>query len=169
MRLGLATLSFTMVLLCTTWAFASAHNAPLYLQCEVAPLILEQSIDPDAAWTEPDPDDDGCDGLVIERSGQVPICLLEGASGVAERPVHEVDGTAVEAASGTCPELQAPDQVTDPSRERPTEPPTSTPHAYLPEVPVVASFPALSLHTPSARDLPSPPGHRLRVFRPPRS
>lgn len=164
MRLALAALTFTIVLSCTSWAFAS----PAFLQCEVGPLNIEQSIDPNAPWEE-DARDDGCDGLVVERSGQVPICLLEGASGVAERPVHEIDGTAVEAASGTCPELEAPDQVTDPSRQGPSEPPESAPDAYLPTVPVMAGHPVLWLHVPTERDLPSPPGHRLRVFRPPRS
>lgn len=169
-RFYLAALSFLAVALCAPWASAS-----IYPQCEVAPIMsvpddldafASESSDVEAHELEDGAD---CDGLVIEHSGQVPVCLLEGASAVAERPIHDTDGTAVEAGDGTCFEVQAADSVLTPSEEMPVDPPQAGPHAVVPATPEVPRpvLPLLSNMTrPNAVVIPT--GHTPGVFRPPR-
>jgi hypothetical protein len=162
-RISLAVLSFCAVLLCAPWA-----SATVFSQCESGPLM---SVPSEVLISElPDMRADGCDGLVIERSGQVPICLLEGASAVAERPVEEHQGPVMEADDGTCVEAAPPDQATAPRDEPPTEGPQSTPGALDARVPGVPEMPPplmAETRRPAAMVVPS--GHAVRVFRPPRS
>jgi len=116
-----------------------------------------------------DADESDCDGLIIERSGQVPICLLEGASAIAERPIHDVDGTAVEAAPGTCMEAQQPDQATAPSDKLPMESPQAGPYALTTTPPPPVEPPLMMVaDTLRSQEIAVPKGQRTRVFRPPR-
>lgn len=162
-----------MLSFCAVLLGASTAMASVYLQCEAEPVMSvapeQRSEEP---WSELADDDDraDCDGLVIERSGQVPICLLEGASAVADRPVHEVDGVAIEAADGTCIAFPGADEVTAPSEDKPFEAPQSVYAAVEPiSLDVPQMPPPVLAEMLAPRLWSAPPGHTGRVFRPPRS
>ena len=144
--------------------------ASVYLQCEADAVMSVAPEQPAESWSELTTDDDDCDGLVIERSGQVPICLLEGASAVADRPVHEVDGAGIEAGDGTCIAFPGADEVTAPSEDKPFETPQSV---YAAVEPVAADVPQVPPPMLAEMLRPrmwrAPPGHTGRVFRPPRA
>ncbi len=114
-------------------------------------------------------DADDCDGLVVERSGQVPVCLIEGASGVAERPVHDVDGPVVEAGQGSCVEIAPPDQLTAPSENTSVKAPASGPHALISCMPETPKLALSGTAMPRPPTFDGPGEHSARVFRPPRS
>jgi hypothetical protein len=182
-RLSLAAFVFLTLVLCTSWA-----SATVFEQCESGPIMSVPSVDSSAPSEaapqlgEPqlgemlfselasDAEESDCDGLIIERSGQVPICLLEGASGVAERPIHDVDGAAIEAAPGTCMEAQQPDQATAPSDKLPTEAPQAGPYALAtPPAPRVSPPVMVIATTRRPQDAAVPIAQQTRVFRPPRA
>jgi hypothetical protein len=159
-----------VLLLLSSWA--SAKGLSVYAQCEPAPLMSVPDSEPEVLVSEL-PDDaeaEDCDGLIIERSGQVPVCLLEGASAVADRPIQEVDGTAIEAGPRQCMELEAPDQVRAPSDDRPTEPPQATPRATTPAPVVVPDLPSplIGELLRPVRLVYATTGHERGVYRPPR-
>ncbi len=172
-----AALSVLVVLTCTAWAQASDYPSASFLQCDPGPVMsaLEDGrapvkrMDDDAgASLLPLDEDEGCDGLIIERSGQVPVCLLEGASGVAERPIHEVDGTAIEKGQGFCPELEANTPTATQNDQGPSDPPKSMADANVTLEELPSPPPAPGSELLRAGELAPPSALWLRVFRPPR-
>ncbi len=151
-------------------AFAPPARAAAAAQCiaEVASMYLESdaraaAADDGPAWLcplgEPSPVSDG----------EVPICLIEGASAVAPLPIRSIGDARIEATS-RCNSPDGPDMVTpSPDPERQLSPEMPAP-ALLPTLAVQPGARLMSVQR-QARPAGQVParGYGPSVYRPPRS
>jgi len=98
----------------------------------------------------------------------VPMCLSEGASAVAPRPIHPVDGARAEAVH-RCPDRDGAEQWRAGSPDKPSKPPPPAPHDGTLATPP-ASTPPSSRPVTIEHPLPGPgpAGVKPSVYRPPR-
>jgi hypothetical protein len=145
-------------LACLAWpgvAWAS------YSQCS-EPLELV-SMDP-APADEPAP---SCRLELLIQGDAVPICLIDGATGVAPRVIHAVSDARIEAAERCSYTSQALD-VSLPSDDAPHQPPSTVPHAVLPAPEPIAPVDEALIAPLDPSVTTAPTGVVSDVFRPPR-
>lgn len=112
-----------------------------------------------------------CQLELLIHGDAVPICLIEGATGVAPRVIHAVGDARIEAAELAnlrCSHTSLAVDVSLPSDDAPHKSPTTAPHAVLPALEPIAPVDE-ALHAPLGPNvIAAPTGVGSDVFRPPR-